>query len=829
MAQKALTQAQVIAGEAVSGDVKDRFDDMVAIASVVANRAKALNTTPEDVVSVQKQFNAYGKPLDKGRAAYVGLAQAAIDKVAKEGPVHKGTFYATPAAYTKIGVPGLTKEVQTKGHIFSSDPKNRAIETASGLKTPNAVASSVPTPSARPAPGLVGVSPTMSSYAAGTAPAPRNASAALAGLAAGAPAAGPLSSLKQGPMAAQSAPASIQANPLGFTSSPVALGDARVTSNVSSARKSPADGRTRAHNGVDIAGAAPGEINGRMMTAVRDGTVISAGKRGTFGNQVVVDHGLGLTTSYNHMGSISVKKGDVVGAASPLGTVGTTGRSTGPHVHFEARINGKVVDPAKALSGVMGEDLSKPRVAPTDRAIATAPAKVAARVQDAPSVAPRVATASVAPRVAAPAPAARQAAPVATRPAAIQAAPARAVTAAPTPAAVPATTKTIVGKDVTAQKLGPMQGPQLPSTPKVSPAITAATTLPAARATAPKPAAVAAPTPSVRTAPTPTAAVSVKPAYTAAPVVANRPAALSPVATKPATLSPVKTTTVAAPVVTSAPIAAKVAPTVAKAAAVPTTKTIVGQDVTPKQSPADAAATALAAARAAKSVAPVQAKPVPSFSALMAESNVARAKAKVAAPVASKLSPLPAPKTVAPQPQVMNAPRAVAAAPAVASVAAAPRAAAPRTATTAGQLGAPAVPDAPSFTSQAMGKISNTLSNNKGKMLGSVIGSMVAGPVGAMIGGFLGNKIQNSGKPQPSAAAKAAMDEGTFDGFSHGVNQNQGILASLFGGNKSTGLGAPSVPNAPTGKPNYSPSKSSGGPSMSSTARSTSGGTHGLY
>jgi murein DD-endopeptidase MepM/ murein hydrolase activator NlpD len=81
-----------------------------------------------------------------------------------------------------------------------------------------------------------------------------------------------------------------------------------------------------------------------------NGVVRSAGPRGGYGNAVEVDHGGGVTTLYAHAQSLSVKPGDVVSAGESLGEVGQTGRTTGPHLHFEVRAQGKAIDPKKALN-----------------------------------------------------------------------------------------------------------------------------------------------------------------------------------------------------------------------------------------------------------------------------------------------------------------------------------------------------------------------------------------------------------------------------------------------------------------------------------------------
>ena len=136
MRAKATSVIDVLLGEAVHGSRKQRLADMKAIASVIANRAKELGVSPEEVISAPGEFSAYGKTLPAGVEAYRDLAKQALAEVEQNGPVHSGTFYATPSA--KKNLPsGLQKVASTTGHIYFDDPKNRAIETALGYRTPD--------------------------------------------------------------------------------------------------------------------------------------------------------------------------------------------------------------------------------------------------------------------------------------------------------------------------------------------------------------------------------------------------------------------------------------------------------------------------------------------------------------------------------------------------------------------------------------------------------------------------------------------------------------------------------------------------------------------
>lgn len=98
------------------------------------------------------------------------------------------------------------------------------------------------------------------------------------------------------------------------------------------------------HSGVDLA--APGGTN---ILAADGGKVISAGWNGGYGNCVVVDHGNGVSTLYAHASKLCVSKGQKVERGSVIAKVGTTGNSTGNHLHFEVLINGKTTDPMKYI------------------------------------------------------------------------------------------------------------------------------------------------------------------------------------------------------------------------------------------------------------------------------------------------------------------------------------------------------------------------------------------------------------------------------------------------------------------------------------------------
>ena len=102
--------------------------------------------------------------------------------------------------------------------------------------------------------------------------------------------------------------------------------------------------RKSTHTGLDISA-----VTGTDIKAVADGTVISAKYNGAYGYLVKVDHGNGVETWYAHTSKMYVKKGDTVKAGDVIAAVGSTGNSTGPHLHLEIRLNGEHLDPQDYL------------------------------------------------------------------------------------------------------------------------------------------------------------------------------------------------------------------------------------------------------------------------------------------------------------------------------------------------------------------------------------------------------------------------------------------------------------------------------------------------
>jgi murein DD-endopeptidase MepM/ murein hydrolase activator NlpD len=105
-------------------------------------------------------------------------------------------------------------------------------------------------------------------------------------------------------------------------------------------RSDPFDGREAFHKGVDFAAPA-----GSKVVAVAAGVVTWAGERSGFGKLVEINHGDGYVTRYAHNERMLVRVGQTIKRGEPLALMGSTGRSTGPHVHFEVLRNGRQVDP----------------------------------------------------------------------------------------------------------------------------------------------------------------------------------------------------------------------------------------------------------------------------------------------------------------------------------------------------------------------------------------------------------------------------------------------------------------------------------------------------
>jgi murein DD-endopeptidase MepM/ murein hydrolase activator NlpD len=121
------------------------------------------------------------------------------------------------------------------------------------------------------------------------------------------------------------------------------IGEVEFTSGFG-VRSDPFLGRPAMHTGLDFRAAM-----GDPVRATANGRVVSSGWAGGYGRLVEIDHGNRLSTRYGHLSEINVKVGDLIKIGQVIGAVGSTGRSTGPHLHYETRIDGDAVDPQKFL------------------------------------------------------------------------------------------------------------------------------------------------------------------------------------------------------------------------------------------------------------------------------------------------------------------------------------------------------------------------------------------------------------------------------------------------------------------------------------------------
>jgi murein DD-endopeptidase MepM/ murein hydrolase activator NlpD len=110
-------------------------------------------------------------------------------------------------------------------------------------------------------------------------------------------------------------------------------------------RKDPVTGGSDYHAGLDIAG-----DRGQAVYATAAGVVTQAGYSGAYGNLIVVDHGFGLETRYGHLSGFNVQKGAHVKRGDMIGRLGSTGRTTGNHLHYEVMANGRLLNPLQLLT-----------------------------------------------------------------------------------------------------------------------------------------------------------------------------------------------------------------------------------------------------------------------------------------------------------------------------------------------------------------------------------------------------------------------------------------------------------------------------------------------
>ena len=109
-------------------------------------------------------------------------------------------------------------------------------------------------------------------------------------------------------------------------------------------RTDPFSGRRAHHSGIDFAGKM-----GSDVVTVAAGVVTYSGRRSGYGNLVEINHGKGYVTRYGHNSELLVEVGETVKKGQIIAKMGSSGRSTGPHVHFEVLVNGRAVDPKKYI------------------------------------------------------------------------------------------------------------------------------------------------------------------------------------------------------------------------------------------------------------------------------------------------------------------------------------------------------------------------------------------------------------------------------------------------------------------------------------------------
>lgn len=110
-------------------------------------------------------------------------------------------------------------------------------------------------------------------------------------------------------------------------------------------RTDPMTGGADYHPGLDIAG-----DKGQAVYATADGVVTHAGRQGAYGNLITIDHGFGLETRYGHLSGFQVRQGDRVQRGDLIGRLGSTGRATGTHLHYEVLANGRLLNPLRLLT-----------------------------------------------------------------------------------------------------------------------------------------------------------------------------------------------------------------------------------------------------------------------------------------------------------------------------------------------------------------------------------------------------------------------------------------------------------------------------------------------
>jgi len=130
-----------------------------------------------------------------------------------------------------------------------------------------------------------------------------------------------------------------------LSAQPVALSQSTWATSGFGWREDPIRKRKKFHRGDDIRAQ-----SGTPVFSAGDGVVVFAGRQGGYGNVIYVDHGGGVVTRYGHLRRIETTRDRVIAAGQRIGQVGSTGRATGPHLHFEVRLDGRAVDPSTAMT-----------------------------------------------------------------------------------------------------------------------------------------------------------------------------------------------------------------------------------------------------------------------------------------------------------------------------------------------------------------------------------------------------------------------------------------------------------------------------------------------
>jgi murein DD-endopeptidase MepM/ murein hydrolase activator NlpD len=152
--------------------------------------------------------------------------------------------------------------------------------------------------------------------------------------------------LAQDALASSLAPKMVPSANTGVVSLAFPLAKKSAVSSEFGFRTDPLTRQYQRHTGIDL----PANF-GSPIRAVSDGTVIFKGFLPSYGNLVEIDHGNGYTSRYGHTNEILVNVGEIVKPAQMIATVGTTGRTTGPHLHFEVSFNRQPIDPRPFLGG----------------------------------------------------------------------------------------------------------------------------------------------------------------------------------------------------------------------------------------------------------------------------------------------------------------------------------------------------------------------------------------------------------------------------------------------------------------------------------------------